>query len=416
MIQLGLARISRLLENTPIPWKAIHVAGTNGKGSVCAYASAMLHASGVKTGRFTSPYLIDRWDCITIQERAVSPTLFHAMESKVKAHDQRHEIGATEFEILTATAFEIFYQFSVEVGVVEVGLGGTHDATNILPNPAVTIITKIGLDHQSYLGDTIELIAGQKAGVIKSCTICLADGTNEPSVLEILRTCVQIQRARSLRFITSDTQVPQSELEKSLSRMQFASHQLINIRLALAAAHEVLSILGHKVSQSVLLEAIKRTSWPGRLQFVNLEDIVCFERDILLDGAHNLDAAKVLGSFVDHRVRQDASPVLWLIGMSRGKDAGEILRSMLRSGDLVMATAFHEVEGMPWIKAMEPQMIVESALSVCSLQEAVTSSQSIEHTLHAAAKLANRRPIVIAGSLYLVSEVLSLKRRVLGTT
>src|SRR4051812_42901739 len=130
MIELGLGRISRLLRHTPQPWKAIHVSGTNGKGSICAYLSAMLHASGVRCGRFTSPHLIDRWDCITIDEQPVRESIFREAEALVMKRNEVEKIEASEFELLTATAFEVFYKEKVEMGVIEVGLGGRLDATN----------------------------------------------------------------------------------------------------------------------------------------------------------------------------------------------------------------------------------------------------------------------------------------------
>src|SRR6187402_2890767 len=120
MIELGLARISRLLSFTPQPWKAIHVAGTNGKGSICAYLSAMLKASGVRCGRFTSPHLIDRWDCITINEQTVQEGTFRAAERLVNTRNNAGKIEASEFELLTATAFEVFQQEKIEMGVIEV--------------------------------------------------------------------------------------------------------------------------------------------------------------------------------------------------------------------------------------------------------------------------------------------------------
>src|SRR6187402_3404456 len=128
MIELGLARISRLLSFTPQPWKAIHVAGTNGKGTICAYLSAMLHASGVRCGRFTSPHLIDRWDCITINEQTVRESVFREAEDLVLERNRKLDIAATQFELLTASAFEVFAKEKVEMGVVEVGLGGKLDA------------------------------------------------------------------------------------------------------------------------------------------------------------------------------------------------------------------------------------------------------------------------------------------------
>ena len=132
MIELGLQRISRLLQANDLRWKAIHVAGTNGKGSICAYISAMLNA-GYAVGRFTSPHLIDRWDCISIKGQPVSSKQFFEKEQQISQRNQAQNIGASEFERLTTAAFELFSENGVQIAVVEVGLGGRLDATNVLP-------------------------------------------------------------------------------------------------------------------------------------------------------------------------------------------------------------------------------------------------------------------------------------------
>ncbi|SMR64139.1 unnamed protein product [Zymoseptoria tritici ST99CH_3D1] len=222
MIELGLQRISRLLYNTPTPWRAIHVAGTNGKGSVCTYISQMLQVYNDSTyrasrghrplrlGSFTSPHLIDRWDCIRLRNyrgrdmAPVSSELFHAVEKTVLDRNREADIRATEFELLTATAFEIFTRAKLDVAVVEVGVGGRLDATNILgqpyvdkngfpttekprPLPLVSVITKIGMDHQGLLGNTIEEIAREKAGIAKPPIRLVYDHTNSPEVKEVLK-------------------------------------------------------------------------------------------------------------------------------------------------------------------------------------------------------------------------------------
>src|SRR3954452_20560198 len=124
MIELGLSRISRLVQQSAFTWKAIHVAGTNGKGSITSYVSGLLTAAGIRCGQFTSPHLIDRWDCITINEQVVRESLFKRIENQVRQRDRRLGVEASEFELLTATAFEIFNHEQVEIGVVEVGMGG----------------------------------------------------------------------------------------------------------------------------------------------------------------------------------------------------------------------------------------------------------------------------------------------------
>ena len=412
MIELGLARISRLLRDTPIPWSALHVAGTNGKGSVCAYASAMLHASGVKCGRFTSPHLIDRWDCITIQERIVSPHLFRSVEATVQAYNNTASIGASEFEILTATAFEIFRRLDVEIGVVEVGLGGSQDATNVLQSPAATVITKIGYDHQSYLGNSIEEIALHKAGIIKPHTPCFVDGSNEPSVLEVLR---RQAKDRLASFVPVAPGHPQGALKSISLKLDGAPHQVMNLQLALESVQAGLRTLGKEVPLHQLLKAAEETSWPGRLEFISLKTILQSERKVLLDGAHNAQAAEALGSFVDRKVRRGSSSVLWLVGISHDKDAYQLLAKLLRPGDSLVATDFGMVEGMPWVRPMDPHTIVEAAQHVCSLSQALACGGNVQKSLLEAARSARANPIVVAGSLYLVSEILRLKRDGLGT-
>lgn len=210
MIELGLQRISRLLSKTHLPWRAIHVAGTNGKGSICVYISGMLEAYNnsnfrklskrptIRHGRFTSPHLIDRWDCISINQKTVSSALFHEIEQKVLLRNASEEINASEFELLTATAFEIFTHEKVDIGVIEVGMGGRLDATNILGVPVdadptsgepivralplATAIAKIGLDHQSFLGTTLQAIASEKAGILKATVPLVYDSSNPPEV------------------------------------------------------------------------------------------------------------------------------------------------------------------------------------------------------------------------------------------
>ena len=229
MIELGLARISRLVRQTPQSWKAIHVAGTNGKGTICAYLSAMLHASGIRCGRFTSPHLIDRWDCISINEHSVRESVFHEAEGLVMKRNQTGGIAASEFELLTATAFEVFAKEKIEMGVIEVGLGGRMDATNVMEQKAVTVISKIGLDHQSFLGNTIEEIAREKAGILRPGVPCVLDRSNPPSVRKVVENYAE---EIGTNVILSSTE---SSLLKQLSEEDYEPHQWQNLACASTA-------------------------------------------------------------------------------------------------------------------------------------------------------------------------------------
>ena len=412
MIELGLARISRLLQNIPIPWKAIHVAGTNGKGSVCAYVSAILQASDVRCGRFTSPHLIDRWDCITINEEVVEPDLFHEVEAEMKAKDVRNGIRASEFEILTATAFEVFNRKNIEVGVVEVGLGGRQDATNVLQKPATTVITKISEDHQSILGETLEEIAYQKAGIMKPQTPCFVDGTNPQEVIDTLKRNAESISASPISLVSSDIAMKDKALAKFLESHCFETHQLVNIQLAIQTVNAILDQMNRTTSIKTVMEAVGGTVWPGRLQMVNLRNLTKSEKEVLLDGAHNLGSGTVLGCYVDSRLRERGSPITWIVGISRGKDAKALLRTFLRTGDNLMAVRFGSVSGMPWVEALEPDDIVEAGRLACPGIRGLPYQQHLKDSLGLATEVASGGRIVIAGSLYLVSDVLRLLRSV----
>jgi folylpolyglutamate synthase len=403
MIELGLARIAALLKNTPQTWKAIHVAGTNGKGSICAYLNAMLRANHVSCGRFTSPHLVDRWDCITINDSAVSESQFRHFEELVKKRNENHRLNASEFELLTATAFEIFEAEKVEVGVIEVGLGGRLDATNALKRKSVTIISKIGLDHQSFLGNTLEEIALQKAGIIRHKVPCVVDASNPRSVLDTIRS-----EADSLGASVKLADLQSTHFGDKLG-VQLEPHQQQNLLCAYEAFH--LAYPGHPMPTGELLRAGARAVWPGRLQSISIKSITGRVKPILLDGAHNPQSAEVLSAFVEKRLRVHGKPVTWVLAASAGKDVSEIMKILLRDGDNMAAVEFGLVDGMPWVNPMKSANILQVAsdigLSISARQDAQTD---VTAGLNWASEISNDGPLVVAGSLYLVSEILKLLR------
>ncbi|OCK81735.1 dihydrofolate synthetase Fol3 [Lepidopterella palustris CBS 459.81] len=418
MIQPGLERISLLLKHTPLSWKAIHVAGTNGKGSICASISAMLHRENVRCGRFTSPHLIDRWDCISINEAPVKHELFREVEKKVLSYNAQEGINASEFELLTATAFEIFNRENVKVGVVEVGMGGRLDATNVLQSPLVTVISKIGLDHQSWLGDSIEKIAREKAGILKPGVPCVVDHTNELAVNEVIETVAkEVGAGPLLYFDQLDGRIEASPYWREIAP-HLALHQQANTACALVAARQCLEILQRpKPRTTNLLSASQKAVWPGRLQTLKFEEIDNGEGEILLDGAHNADSARVLGQYVDEKLRhkwaiqhKSAEVITWVLAMSEGKAVNDILKPLLRPWDNVVTVEFGPVEGMPWVKPMPASRLLEHALRVAPLISHRHHALNVAEALLSAKKYAQGRPIVIAGSLYLVGDVLRLKR------
>ncbi|KAF2809269.1 FolC bifunctional protein [Mytilinidion resinicola] len=442
MIQPGLERISLLLKHTQArtlhPWKAIHVAGTNGKGSICANASALLRRANVRCGRFTSPHLIDRWDCITIDDVPVKHKLFREVEDSYLQYNASEGIKASEFEILTATAFDIFGRENVQVGVVEVGMGGRQDATNVLQAPLVTVISKISLDHQSWLGNTIQEIAREKAGILKPGVPCVVDHTNDDAVKNVIEAVAKEVGAGPILYTNSiDNEMATfpgwGDIFDSI-----LPHQRVNTISAYLAVRQTLESLGlPKLEATEVAPGLKDVVWPGRLQKLQLDPIIKTDTPILLDGAHNADSARVLGDCVNERFRQnseslqewadarsypDASFVTWILAVTEGKDAEEILRPLLRPGDTVMTVEFGPIEGMPWVRPMDSYKLLQAARTVC---DGIAVERSFGKELVAALLQANyfachvdahklmpspNRPIVIAGSLYLASDILRLQR------
>ncbi|KAI9706258.1 MAG: folylpolyglutamate synthase [Bogoriella megaspora] len=432
MIRLGLDRIRCLLNPLELQWHAIHVAGTNGKGSICAYASALLTISKVKTGRFTSPHLIDRWDCIAINGKPVEESLFQRVEEQIKVRNEKEKINASAFELLTATAFEIFNHEQVEVGVVEVGLGGRLDATNVLQNPLVTVISKIGLDHQEILGNTILEIAGEKAGILKPGTPCIVDAANLPSVRSLIIKAAEDIHAGPVEFIGSGEPVNQV---LSKSEVPYtADTQKSAFSCAFAAVNLALERMGRKqqLTQEASLFALTEGRLPGRLHHMDIRPLLeCLNgfisgisgpTKVLIDGAHNIESAEALGAYVDAMRNQqtniteqsigqrESRGVTWLLATKEDKDAKGILKALLRPGDLVVATTFGQVAGMPWVKPMAAEALLELAQRSCPIDEQSTADEEPSRAIRLAAERAGHSQFVIAGSLYLVGDIFRLIR------
>ena len=414
MIELGLGRVHQLLARTPLPWRAIHVAGTNGKGSVCAYVSAMLshyNQSEVRQqsrhevlrhGRFNSPHLVDRWDCITLDGETVDRTLFESVEARVLHRNKAERIGASEFELLTATAFEIFTQARVDIGVIEVGMGGRLDATNVIgqksefddeersgaekvlfrPSPLATAITSIALDHQGFLGDTVQQIAREKAGILKT-NVPLISAADDQSALSEIQARAKAVGVSETILVTADTTYNdvwvQNEADSDhgidtnsdalfdspiQSRWPNGAIALQLTWKSLKRLERLEGVSGVKKLRlfSSLAAIPGQTLWPGRLQELSLVSLTGYDQLVVLDGAHNAQSAQQLSSFV--RSKAGERTVQWVLAASEGKDIHQILEILLRPGDTVSAVEFGPVDGMPWVKPKPSERIVEMASEV----------------------------------------------------
>jgi folylpolyglutamate synthase len=270
-------------------------------------------------------------------------------------------------------------------------------------NKVVTVISKIGLDHQSFLGNTIEEIAREKAGIMRPGVPCVLDESNPPTVRKVVQ---DYAKEIGTDVILSSTE---SAFLDGLLEEDFEPHQWQNLACAYTAFH--LAYTKPESPLHRLLPAVQNISWPGRLQTLDIRSVTGRREVVLLDGAHNVQSAEVLGSYVDSRLRKGSSKVTWVLAASKGKELEGILKPLLHSDDCVAAVKFVPVDRMPWIEATAPQDILATA-STCGINTSQlhNADSDLSGALRWAVTVAHGGPIVIAGSLYLVSDVLRLLR------
>lgn len=438
MITLGLERITLLLKDVPLSWRAVHVAGTNGKGSICAYVAAVLQAANVRTGRFTSPHFIDRWDGICVNGQPVAEALFHEVEEGVKWKNEKNAINASDFEILTATAFEVFNREKVQVGVVEVGMGGLLDATNVLERPLVTVISQIGLDHQAFLGNTLPEIALQKAGIMKPGVPCVVDGHNDETVLRIFKEYAELQHAEIIIAPTSEKSIHEDEdatvfsdgqgsndftQGTATSRNMWCAYKALQYAMPQISTSKDYDpqILKSEPSGELIRSLIgeghmKRGSLPGRFQSISLKPLAAREEHVLMDGAHNEDAWIVLGEYIDHHIRPTSTdPITWVFSLSGGRKPDAFISNCWKSGDNLITVEFGAVEGMPWVEPTRSSELVDDFKAAeTDIAKAVACGRDVAGAIRSAAEIAKGGPLVITGSLYLISDVLRALRATSG--
>ena len=335
-IKLGLENISRLCEALGRPERSfttLHVAGTNGKGSVTAMVHAALRAAGLRSARYTSPHLADITERFVIGDAAVDTSVFNAVAHEVLdlsdrlVADGTLRVLPTFFEATTAIAFELFRRAGTEIAVIEVGLGGRFDATNVI-TPVAGAITTIGFDHQQHLGTTLGEIAFEKAGIIKP-GMHVVTGDLPPSAIEVVRR-VAMERGAVLLETAHDSRVAAEAVEgAALVTIDTPNARYGPLTLALRGDHQI----GNAVVAARLLESaaaggvavaaahieagLTTAHWPARLEYVQADD----QRRVLLDSAHNAEGAGALAVHL-RRWHPEGPPLV--IGIMRDKDVHEI--------------------------------------------------------------------------------------------
>ncbi|MDZ7995688.1 MAG: bifunctional folylpolyglutamate synthase/dihydrofolate synthase [Nostoc sp. EfeVER01] len=428
-VHLGLDHIVNLLANLGNPHHqvpVIHVAGTNGKGSVCAYLSSVLTEAGYRTGRYTSPHLVDWTERICLNEQPISSEELSQLLKKVQAVIRPDDESPTQFEVITAAAWLYFAQQQVDVAVVEVGLGGRLDATNVCLEPLVTLITSISREHWQQLGPTLADIAREKAGILKpGCPVVVGPLPSEAEkvvrsrALELQCPIFTPQPAREIatgwaEYIceaeeqrgTSTTlsdRGAEGEIKESAHHsikypLPLAGQiQLTNSALAIAAL-EILQQQGWQISEEAIINGMAKTKWPGRMQWTTWKN-----HKLLLDGAHNTAAAQVLRQYVDSLDAINPKPINWVMGMFADKDHTDIFTALLRPGDRLYLVPI-PVE--PWAGRTSADLDYLSNLAYSLCPE--LSDRQIHPDLFTALEAATTDDlIVLCGSLYLVGDFLS---------
>jgi dihydrofolate synthase/folylpolyglutamate synthase len=404
-VHLGLERIHQLLQKLDNPHKQvpiIHIAGTNGKGSVCAYLSSVLTESGYRVGRYTSPHLIDWTERICINQKPISPTELQQCLERVVAATENNTETPTQFEIITAAAWLYFAEQKTDIAVIETGLGGRLDATNVCETPLASVITSISLDHWQILGPTVADIAGEKAGILKAkCPAVIGELPEsarivvEKRIQELDCPATWVKPAIDLGQGFAEYQLNQNAVKIKYQLPLLGKIQLMNSAIAIATLQN-LQQQGWQISPTAIENGIAKTQWRGRLQQTTWKN-----RKILIDGAHNPAAAIALREYVD-RLNDRPSPINWVIGILATKDCDDILKALLKKGDRLYLVP------VPDQNSSSPAELATLAQSICPELTLCQAFPDLTTALDAAATGDNLT--ILCGSLYLVGYFLQQKQ------
>ena len=403
----GLERMVELLAlrgNPHLKLKVIHIGGTNGKGSTIAFLKNLLEKMGLRVGVFSSPYLIHYTDQIAINGESILEARLESLmvdyRSLLEGEHAQALQGTTEFEIITAIAYDYFASEQVDVAIMEVGMGGLLDSTNVC-QPILTGITTIGLDHVALLGDSLEAIAEQKAGIIKQ-GVPLVTGDIVPEALSVIDQIAKAKQASRLAY-GEDYQVNHHESVETGEIFDYSSsvrqgrfqtgllglHQIENAGMALTLLDAYCRETGRELaSNNIVAQALEETSWPGRLE------VVCREPLMILDGAHNPHAVKALLATLEERFADYHKEILFTCIKTKALEDMLDLLSALPDTELTLT---HFEDG----RATDEEVLKEEARSrnfnYQSWQEFLDQKMTENEE--------KKTVRIVTGSLYFLSQV-----------
>lgn len=381
----GLDRIKKITEKLGNPqdaFKSVHIAGTNGKGSTCTMLAEIFQAAGYKTGRYISPYVIDFRERIQINGEFISENDIVKYGEKVKSIG----LPVSEFEFITALAFLYFKENNCDIVIVETGMGGRLDATNVFNKPQACVITKIGLDHSEILGDTEEKIAAEKCGIIKK-NVPVISYCDQPKQAEgVIKEKADIFISPDLAELkiincgNSGSTFIYKDEEYNLSLI--GKHQIYNALTVI----ETLNAVGEDIPVGTIKNTLEKVTFPARAEIINISPFC------ILDGAHNPDGAKALAEIM----KGYDGKITAVTAVMRDKDYPAVLAETLKYCRNAVTLA---VKDMP--RSLEAQALKEEAEKYCTAYVAEDYKEAVKKAFD----LAEGNPVFVFGSLYLASGI-----------
>ncbi|MGL5312932.1 MAG: bifunctional folylpolyglutamate synthase/dihydrofolate synthase [Peptostreptococcaceae bacterium] len=410
-VRLGLDNITKLLELLGNPQEnlnIIHVAGTNGKGSTCSFITSILKESGYKVGLYTSPFLETfteriRVNGINIPEEDVA-RIVTIIKEKIEQMVSEGYSYPTEFEIVTAMAFYYYCEQKVDFVALEVGMGGRYDATNVIKQSEVSVITSISLDHIGILGDTVEKIAYEKGGIIKENGIAIVYDQSD-AVKNVIKEICKEKNAKYIEAKFDDIEVKKSDIYSQTYDCSVIGQKFENLEIKLIGDHQVnnsilalnvIKFLEEKKNLNITEETIRKglinTKWPGRIEKIKEEPI------FIIDGAHNEDGAKSLAKAIERNFK--GKKLTLLIGMLEDKDVDGVIEILIPNFDKVITTTPDNPRAISCdVLKKKISKYVDDVVAKPGIEEAV------EYTLNNSTK---EDTIISAGSLYMIGTVRTL--------
>lgn len=400
-IKPGLARMEYMMEKLNHPEKAnkwVHIAGTNGKGSTLTFVRNALEEAGYKTGTFTSPYIEVFNERISVNGEPISDEMIVSLANRIKPIAEELEKTVygppSEFEIITAMMFLCFADYvSIDIGIIEVGLGGRLDSTNILV-PLVSVITTIGMDHMEFLGDTIEQIASEKAGIIKP-GIPVVSGAIQKEAQEVIAeiatknksNVTQLNKAFSMHNENGNItyKTIYGEEISNLSIGLFGLHQLNNAAVAIKVLQYLNTFSTFEIDLAAIRKGLEKAFWPGRMEKIISNPF------IMLDGAHNPEGIKTFA----HSVQKYPGPKKIIVSILADKNYQEML-AMLKSipnAEIILTT-------FDYPRAMMAEEVIQIGKN-----EGISLNPDWQQALNNLYETETNTKIFITGSLYFISEV-----------